>query len=218
LQTLQKKTNWVHSLGEVGGELVEDEDFLVEGPGEALVGQPHQFRLVLRKADALVQLVGGDDVGARGAPLATQERVQPLGQLSAGHDVHVRDEHVLCLAIATRQVAHVVLRVGQLDAPARRLGAPVAHQQTQRRLRLAAVETLFLHAPGHATLSRETRMVFRHRHVEAHLQGLLNFVFTLKMENFLTSLRATKCEFHCLVDNLGKLVESCISSIKVLMS
>jgi hypothetical protein len=168
---LQNKNNWFSSLGEVGGELVEDEDFLVEGSGEALVGQPHQFRLVLRKADALVQLVGGDDVGARGAPLATQERVQPLGQLSARHDVHVRHEHVLRLAVAARQVAHVVLRVGQLDAPARRLRPPVAHQQTQRRLRLAAVETLFLHAAGHAALASETRVVFRHRHVEAHLKN-----------------------------------------------
>lgn len=185
-----------HSLGEVGCELVEDEDFLVEGPGEALVGQSHQFRLVLRKADALVQLVRGNDVGARGATLASQERVQALGQLSAGHDVHVRDEHVLRLAVAARQVAHVILRVGQLDAPARRLGASVAHQQTQRRLRLAAVETLFLHAARHAALGRETGVVFRYRHVETHLN---RFVLQFKMclNFFILQIVDRGCHLSC---------------------
>lgn len=109
--------------GKVCGELVEDEDLLVERTSQSFVGQTHEFGLVGRKTRAVIQLVCGDDVSTLPVPLTgcrrrfPEEFVEALGEALTWDDVDVRQEDVGALAVAASQVPHVVLRVRSLQTP-----------------------------------------------------------------------------------------------------
>jgi len=128
-----------HLPRKVRGELIVYEDLLVERPRQALPRQPDQLRLVLREADARVQLVGGYDVGALVALVAGQELVEGESQVEARHDVDVRQQHVVALAVLARQIAHVILRIHVAYPPAGLLARYASGEFVESGFRFRAV-------------------------------------------------------------------------------
>lgn len=135
-------------------------------PGESLLGKPDEFRFVGGKPDADVEFVGWHDVGALLAGVADgrQEIVEPAGEIETGDDVDVGQEHPVGLAIFSRQISHVILRIDVPSPPAGLLVRNAAGKFVEGRFRFGAVEAVReFEDPG--LLLR--RPVPRHRQREA---------------------------------------------------
>lgn len=124
----------------VRGKLIVYEDLLVKGSGQALPRESDQLRLVLGKLDARVQLVRGYNVGAFITVIALEKFVERDRQIEARHDVDVRQEHVVRLAVLARQVSHVVLRIDVPYPPIGLLAGYAARELVESGFRFGTID------------------------------------------------------------------------------
>lgn len=66
------------------------EDFLVKGSSQTFPSESDQFRLILRKPHACVQLVRGYYIGALITVVVSEELIEYGRQIEARHDVDIR--------------------------------------------------------------------------------------------------------------------------------
>lgn len=125
---------------EIGGELIMYENLLMEGPGQALSGQPDQLGLVRGEPHSRVQLVRRYNVGALITVVVPEEIVERNGEIKARHDVDVRQKDVLSLAVLARQISHVILRINVSYPPIGLLAGYTVREFVQSGLRLSTID------------------------------------------------------------------------------
>jgi len=149
----------------IRGELIVYEDLLMEGPGQALSRKSDQFRLVLGKLHARVQLIRGYNVGAFITVITPEKFVKCGCQIEARHDVDVRQEHVVRLAVLASQVSHMVLRIDIPYPPIGLLARYAARELIQGGFRFGTIDNVWQLEDARLLLGRTH---LRHGHRKDH--------------------------------------------------
>lgn len=125
----------------ISSVLIVNKDLLMKRPGETFLGESYELGFIVRKVDPGVQLVSGYHVGTLVASVASQKLVKRRAHVVTRHDIDVREEHIVRLAILPGKVPHVILRIDVAGAPVDLLVRYVIREFAQGCLGFGTVHT-----------------------------------------------------------------------------